>query len=74
MCSYLIHWNFADICLGLDKYYDCAHLQQVHGLCLCFIYMQILETPSLLADGSTAGKRNIFKQAPAQDAAASGCC
>ena len=37
--------------------------------------MQILDTPSLLADASSGAKKNIFKQkAPEADAAASGCC
>lgn len=43
----------------------------------CFeeLVLKILETPSLLADGSTAGKRNIFKQKPpSPDASTSGCC
>ncbi|KAL6527518.1 Ras-related protein rabc1 [Orobanche gracilis] len=35
----------------------------------------ILETPSLLAEGSAGVKRNIFKQKPADsDASTSGCC
>lgn len=37
--------------------------------------MQILDTPSLLAEGSSGVKKNIFKQKPPQnDAATSGCC
>jgi hypothetical protein len=37
--------------------------------------MQILDTPSLLADASSGAKKNIFKQkAPEADGAASGCC
>ncbi|XP_059629572.1 uncharacterized protein LOC132272437 [Cornus florida] len=44
----------------------------------CFeeLVLKILETPSLLAEGSTGVKRNIFKQKPpeAADASASGCC
>lgn len=45
----------------------------------CFeeLVLKILETPSLLADGSTGVKKNIFKQNPTQDADApppSSCC
>lgn len=38
-------------------------------------FMQILDTPSLLAEGSKGLKKNIFKQKPPEaDASASGCC
>nr|KJB71376.1 hypothetical protein B456_011G119600 [Gossypium raimondii] len=43
----------------------------------CFdeLVLKILDTPSLLAEGSKGGKKNIFKQKPPQpDASASGCC
>ncbi|KAE9446506.1 hypothetical protein RHGRI_031749 [Rhododendron griersonianum] len=43
----------------------------------CFeeLVLKILETPSLLAEGATGGKRNIFKQKPPEpDASTSGCC
>ena len=37
--------------------------------------LQILDTPSLLADASSGAKKNIFKQKPPEaDAAASSCC
>ena len=40
-----------------------------------FVYVQILETPSLTAEGSSGGK-NIFKQNPAQTSRTSSsyCC
>ncbi|CAN1801742.1 Ras-related protein RABC1 [Linum perenne] len=43
----------------------------------CFeeLVLKILETPSLIVEGSSGVKRkNIFQQKPAQDASASGCC
>ncbi|KAF1869856.1 hypothetical protein Lal_00017433 [Lupinus albus] len=43
----------------------------------CFeeLVMKILETPSLLSEGSSSLKKNIFKQKPQQsDASTSGCC
>ncbi|KAA3479753.1 ras-related protein RABC1-like [Gossypium australe] len=43
----------------------------------CFdeLVLKILDTPSLLAEGSKGGKKNIFKQKPPQpDASASRCC
>ncbi|XP_077213805.1 RAB GTPASE HOMOLOG B18 [Tasmannia lanceolata] len=42
----------------------------------CFeeLVLKILDTPSLLAEGSTGVKRNIFKQKPQTDASTSGCC
>ncbi|XP_021818907.1 probable protein phosphatase 2C 11 [Prunus avium] len=43
----------------------------------CFeeLVLKILETPSLLAEGSAGVKKNIFKQKPAEsDASTSGCC
>ncbi|KAK9230225.1 hypothetical protein WN944_023192 [Citrus x changshan-huyou] len=43
----------------------------------CFeeLVLKILDTPSLLAEGSKGLKKNIFKQKPPEaDAAASGCC
>lgn len=37
--------------------------------------LQILDTPSLLAEGSAGVKKNIFKEKPAQSSAStSGCC
>lgn len=40
-----------------------------------FSFCQILETPSLMAEGSAGVKKNIFKQKPAEtSAAASSCC
>ncbi|PON40734.1 hypothetical protein PanWU01x14_295270 [Parasponia andersonii] len=37
--------------------------------------LEILETPSLLAEGSAGVKKNIFKEKPPQsDASTSGCC
>ncbi|KAK3230508.1 hypothetical protein Dsin_002389 [Dipteronia sinensis] len=39
------------------------------------LVLKILDTPSLLAEGSSGVKKNIFKQNPASsDASASGCC
>ncbi|XP_049937203.1 ras-related protein RABC1-like isoform X2 [Nymphaea colorata] len=35
---------------------------------------KILDTPSLLAEGPSVVKRNIFKQKPQPEAATSGCC
>ncbi|KAL0365931.1 UNVERIFIED_CONTAM: Ras-related protein RABC1 [Sesamum radiatum] len=43
----------------------------------CFeeLVLKILETPSLLAEGSAGVKKNIFKQKPPEsDASASSCC
>ncbi|KAL9459547.1 hypothetical protein AB3S75_002864 [Citrus x aurantiifolia] len=43
----------------------------------CFeeLVLKILDTPSLLAEGSKGLKKNIFKQKPPEaDAAVSGCC
>ncbi|EEF42041.1 ras-related protein RABC1 [Ricinus communis] len=42
----------------------------------CFeeLVLKILETPSLLAEGSSGVKKNIFKQKPPQDVATSSCC
>ncbi|XP_051146272.1 ras-related protein RABC1 isoform X2 [Andrographis paniculata] len=43
----------------------------------CFeeLILKILETPSLLAEGSSGVKRNIFKQKPPEsDASSSSCC
>ncbi|CAN0893248.1 Ras-related protein RABC1 [Linum grandiflorum] len=43
----------------------------------CFeeLVLKILETPSLIAEGSSGVKRkNIFQQKAAQDVSASGCC
>ncbi|MBA0555761.1 hypothetical protein Golob_025918 [Gossypium lobatum] len=43
----------------------------------CFeeLVLKILETPSLVAEGSSGVKKNIFKQNPPQSGAAtSGCC
>ncbi|XP_035846316.1 ras-related protein RABC1 isoform X2 [Helianthus annuus] len=42
----------------------------------CFeeLVLKILDTPSLTAEGSTAVKRNIFKQKPVSDASTSACC
>lgn len=38
-------------------------------------HMQILDTPSLLAEGSKGMKKNIFKEKPPQsDASTSSCC
>ncbi|CAN0893249.1 Ras-related protein RABC1 [Linum grandiflorum] len=38
-------------------------------------FLRILETPSLIAEGSSGVKRkNIFQQKAAQDVSASGCC
>jgi Ras-related protein Rab-18 len=37
--------------------------------------LQILDTPSLLADALSGAEKNIFKQKPPEaDAAASNCC
>jgi small GTP-binding protein len=42
----------------------------------CFeeLVLKILDTPSLLAEGSATVKRNIFKQKPPETVASSGCC
>ncbi|XP_071692883.1 ras-related protein RABC1-like [Rutidosis leptorrhynchoides] len=43
----------------------------------CFeeLVLKILDTPSLMAEGSTAVKKNIFRQKPqSSDASTSGCC
>lgn len=38
-------------------------------------HMQILDTPSLIAEGSKGVKKNIFKEkAPQPDASTSSCC
>lgn len=39
------------------------------------LFLQILDTPTLLTDGSVGVKRNIFKQKPPEpDPSTSGCC
>ncbi|KAK4767183.1 hypothetical protein SAY87_023581 [Trapa incisa] len=42
----------------------------------CFeeLILKILETPSLLAEGSVGVKKNIFKQKPTESDATSSCC
>ncbi|KAF2296628.1 hypothetical protein P3X46_021444 [Hevea brasiliensis] len=42
----------------------------------CFeeLVLKILETPSLLAEGSSGVKKNIFKEKPPQDVPTSSCC
>ncbi|CAN6555755.1 unnamed protein product [Malus baccata var. baccata] len=42
----------------------------------CFeeLVLKILETPSLVAEGSAGVKKNIFKQKPPESDASSGCC
>ncbi|KEH20904.1 RAB GTPase-like protein A5B [Medicago truncatula] len=42
----------------------------------CFeeLVLKVLDTPSLLAEGSKGVKKNIFKDKPQSDASASGCC
>eukprot|EP00258_Populus_trichocarpa_P001719 XP_002300953.3 probable protein phosphatase 2C 11 [Populus trichocarpa] len=42
----------------------------------CFeeLVLKILETPSLLAEGSSGVKKNIFKQKPPEDVTTSSCC
>ncbi|RHN69946.1 putative small monomeric GTPase [Medicago truncatula] len=42
----------------------------------CFeeLVLKILDTPSLLAEGSKGNKKNIFKDKPQSDASTSGCC
>ncbi|KAL0397572.1 UNVERIFIED_CONTAM: Ras-related protein RABC1 [Sesamum calycinum] len=42
----------------------------------CFeeLVLKILETPSLLAEGSAGVKKNIFKQKPPESDASSSCC
>lgn len=47
-----------------------ANVQQ----CFEELVLKILETPSLLAEGSKGVKKNIFKQKPPPDASTSGCC
>ncbi|XP_057496864.1 ras-related protein RABC1-like [Actinidia eriantha] len=48
-----------------------ANVQQ----CFEELVLKILETPSLLAEGSKGIKKNIFKEKPSQpDAATSSCC
>jgi hypothetical protein len=60
----------------------CVVLGAARGRCACHVLrwfcictLQILDTPSLLADASSGAKKNIFKQKPPEaDAAASSCC
>ncbi|XP_052306868.1 probable protein phosphatase 2C 11 [Populus trichocarpa] len=42
----------------------------------CFeeLVLKILETPSLLAEGSSGVKKNVFKQKPPEDVTTSSCC
>ncbi|KAL5848493.1 hypothetical protein ACOSQ3_006527 [Xanthoceras sorbifolium] len=42
----------------------------------CFeeLVLKILDTRSLIAEGSKGVKKNIFKQKPQADASTSGCC
>ncbi|KAL4290113.1 hypothetical protein GQ457_14G002570 [Hibiscus cannabinus] len=66
--------NFARECGCL--FIECSAKTRVNvQQCFDELVMKILETPSLLAEGSKGVKRNIFRQNPPQpDAAASGCC
>ena len=59
---FCIEWSFPFPCVETD-------------MNVARTMVQILDTPSLLADASSGAKKNIFKQkAPEADAAASGCC
>ncbi|GMJ08616.1 ARABIDOPSIS RAB GTPASE HOMOLOG C1, RAB GTPASE HOMOLOG 18-1, RAB GTPASE HOMOLOG B18 [Hibiscus trionum] len=66
--------NFARECGCL--FIECSAKTRVNvQQCFDELVTKILETPSLLAEGSKGVKRNIFRQNPPQpDAAASGCC
>ncbi|CAL5348513.1 hypothetical protein ACSBR2_029773 [Camellia fascicularis] len=58
-------------------YIECSAKTRVNvEQCFEELVMKILETPSLLAEGSSLSvKRNIFKQKPpVSDASTSGCC
>ena len=57
-------------------YTECSAKTRVNvAQCFDELVMKILETPSLLAEGSSGVKKNIFKQKPPQsDASSSGCC
>ncbi|KAL5145944.1 Ras-related protein RABC1 [Glycine soja] len=47
-----------------------ANVQQ----CFEELVLKILDTPSLLAEGSKGNKKNIFKDKPSQSDATSSCC
>ncbi|XP_038997742.1 ras-related protein RABC1-like [Hibiscus syriacus] len=66
--------NFARECGCL--FIECSAKTRVNvQQCFDELVMKILETPSLLAEGSKGVKKNIFKQKlPQSDEAASGCC
>ncbi|KAE8673939.1 Ras-related protein RABC2a [Hibiscus syriacus] len=66
--------NFARECGCL--FIECSAKTRVNVQhCFDELVMKILETPSLLVEGSKGVKKNIFRQKPPQpDAAASGCC
>ncbi|KAG2389938.1 hypothetical protein LR48_Vigan07g227700 [Vigna angularis] len=55
---------------------ECSAKTRVNvAQCFDELVMKILETPSLLAEGSSGGKKNIFKQkAQNSDATSGGCC
>ncbi|KAH7567971.1 hypothetical protein JRO89_XS07G0202500 [Xanthoceras sorbifolium] len=57
-------------------YLECSAKTRVNvEQCFEELVLKILDTPSLLAEGSSGVKKNIFKQNPApSEASASGCC
>ncbi|KAK7841173.1 ras-related protein rabc1 [Quercus suber] len=57
-------------------YLECSAKTRVNvEQCFEELVLKILDTPSLLAEGSAGVKKNIFKEIPPQsDASTSGCC
>ncbi|XP_068647398.1 ras-related protein RABC1-like [Aristolochia californica] len=54
---------------------ECSAKTQVNvEQCFEELVLKILDTSSLLAEGSSGVKKNIFKQKPPPDPATSGCC
>lgn len=81
------HNSLSDFNLGFDinkaclnikdgsPYYFPLYQRGIAWLWWWFLVLQILDTPSLLAEGSAGVRKNIFKQKPPEsDASTSGCC
>ncbi|KAL5784266.1 hypothetical protein ACOSQ2_006658 [Xanthoceras sorbifolium] len=56
-------------------YIECSAKTRVNvQQCFEELVLKILDTRSLIAEGSKGVKKNIFKQKPQADASTSGCC
>lgn len=76
--SMFMGWNAASYALLSSNFYSVLPWKTETKTCDFFLMSnaQILDTPSLLAEGSSGLKKNIFKQKPpaAADASTSSCC